>query len=158
MSSNQTCDANIAHTTISYDPYQTQAKLTHAKASAQSPRPANPTSPRRTNNMNDHQTPTPAPREHDSTPPPLPQHPKHNATHVALLRTISAVRRHRATYRMAARSQPSGAAQHPTGTQRDTPSNRHRTPNSWNTSRTGPSVCARRPDLPRIMASARPTP
>ena len=142
MSPKQTCDAKIAHTTISYDPYQTRATHTQQKTSAQSSRPAHPTFPRRANNMNNHQTLTPAPREHDSAPPPLPHDPKHNATHIDL----------RTTWKRTALPAPRNILQAPNATQRRTVIRR-----SPNTSRTGPSVREHHAKLPRIMASARPS-
>jgi hypothetical protein len=142
MSPKQTCDAKIAHTTISYDPYQTRATHTQEKTSAQSSRPAHPTFPRRANNMNNHQTLTPAPREHDSAPPPLPHDPKHNATHIDL----------RTTWKHTALPAPRNILQAPNATQRRTVIRR-----SPNTSRTGPSVREHHAKLPRIMASARPS-
>ena len=141
MSPKQTCDAKIAHTTISYDPYQTRATHTQQKTSAQSSRPAHPTFPRRANNMNNHQTLTPAPREHDSAPPPLPHDPKHNATHIDL----------RTTWQHTAFPAPRNILQAPNATQRRTVLRR-----SPNSSRTGPSVREHHAKLPRIMASARP--
>ena len=142
MSPKQTCDAKIAHTNISYDPYQTRATHTQQKTSAQSSRPAHPTFPRRANNMNNHQTLTPAPREHDSAPPPLPHDPKHNATHIDL----------RTTWKHTALPAPRNILQAPNATQRRTVIRR-----SPNTSRTGPSVREHHAKLPRIMASARPS-
>ena len=91
--------------------------------------------------MNNHQTLTPAPREHDSAPPPLPHDPKHNATHIDL----------RTTWKHTAFPAPRNILQAPKATQRRTVIRR-----SPNTSRTGPSVREHHEKLPRIMASARP--
>ena len=92
--------------------------------------------------MNNHQTLTPAPREHDSAPPPLPHDPKHNATHIDL----------RTTWKHTAFPAPRNILQAPNATQRRTVLRR-----SPNSSRTGPSVREHHAKLPRIMASARPS-
>ena len=92
--------------------------------------------------MKNHQTLTPAPREHDSAPPPLPHDPKHNATHIDL----------RTTWKHTAFPAPRNILQAPNATQRRTVLRR-----SPNSSRTGPSVREHHAKLPRIMASARPS-
>ena len=92
--------------------------------------------------MNNHQTLTPAPRKHDSAPPPLPHDPKHNATHIDL----------RTTWKHTAFPAPRNILQAPNATQRQTVLRR-----SPNSSRTGPSVREHHAKLPRIMASARPS-
>ena len=151
----RTSHARLYHTTLTRHKQNSHA-IKHPRH-----RHARPTQPPR-NARKQHEQPSNAHASASQTrfrPPQQPHHPKHNAIHVALLRRVSAVRRHRATYPMHGSAQPTirrnaTSYQHPT---------RHPTcadAHLPNTSRLRPSLCGRYSASwpPRALHPRSPTP